>query len=238
MKIGKLVPWVAGLLVIVAAWLWLLGVRKPGAADQRTVKERLREFGAAASHRLAPHFEQAGVPYPPAGFDLVAFKQERRLELHAKDSHGHRRLIRSYPVLGASGSGGPKLREGDLQVPEGLYSIELLNPNSRFHVSMRLNYPNEDDIAQAHRDGRDPAGLGGDIMIHGGAASVGCIAIGDEAVEEIFVLAALTGHEKIRVLIVPWDLRFQSSGDLHRDAPSWTANLHERLRKALTDFPR
>lgn len=73
--------------------------------------------------------------------------------------------IKSYPILAASGSIGPKLRESDMQVPEGVYQIESLNPNSQFHLSLRVNYPNEFDREQARIDGR--AQLGGDIMIHG-----------------------------------------------------------------------
>ena len=69
-----------------------------------------------------------------------------------------------YPILAASGVLGPKLREGDKQVPEGIYGAEALNPNSKFHLSIRLNYPNTFDRRMAQSDGRTQ--LGGDIMIH------------------------------------------------------------------------
>ena len=75
--------------------------------------------------------------------------------------------------------------EGDKQVPEGFYRIELLNPNSRYHLSLRVNYPNADDIERAREDRRDLLNLGGDIMIHGGAESIGCIAIGNPAIEHL-----------------------------------------------------
>jgi murein L,D-transpeptidase YafK len=65
----------------------------------------------------------------------------------------------------ASGGLGPKLGAGDRQGPERIYAIESLNPNSLFHLSMRLNYPNEFDQMRAKQDGRSD--LGGDIMIHG-----------------------------------------------------------------------
>ena len=72
---------------------------------------------------------------------------------------------------------------------------------------MRVNYPNPADIEQAGRDGRDLSMLGGDIMIHGGAESIGCIAIGDPAVEELFVLVARTGLDNVQLIIAPCDLR-------------------------------
>jgi murein L,D-transpeptidase YafK len=132
---------------------------------------------------------------------------------------------------------GPKLREGDQQVPEGLYRIELLNPNSRYHLSLRVNYPNAADIEQARAEGRDLAGLGGDIMIHGGAESVGCLAIGDPAIEELFVLVAGTGLDKVRLLIAPWDFRKETEDALAGRAPSWVAELYGQLRHEMAHLP-
>ena len=113
--------------------------------------------------------EQAEVAMPPEQVTLLALKEEKRLEIYAADDSNGPRFVLSYPILAASGIRGPKLREGDKQVPEGFYRIELLNPNSRYHLSLRVNYPNPADIEQAGRDGRDLSMLGGDIMIHGGA---------------------------------------------------------------------
>ena len=76
-----------------------------------------------------------------------------------------------------SGRLGPKLKEGDRQVPEGLYRVESLNPNSRYHLSLRVNYPNEQDKSYGRLDGRN--NLGTDIMIHGKDCSIGCLAMGD-----------------------------------------------------------
>ena len=78
---------------------------------------------------------------------------------------------------------GPKLREGDRQVPEGVYTIANMNPNSISHLSLALSYPNDFDRARAAEDGRADNTLGGSIMIHGGSGSIGCMAVGDEAAE-------------------------------------------------------
>src|SRR5690606_33287906 len=107
------------------------------------------------------------------------------------DAHGAWVAVHQYPVLAASGQAGPKLREGDRQVPEGFYAIESLHPNSRFHLALRVNYPNQSDRQRAAEDGR--TNLGGDIMIHGSNASVGCLAMGDPAAEDLFVLVADVG---------------------------------------------
>lgn len=203
--------------------------------DRKSIGQRLDEFGSDARARLAPHFGKAGVPYPPRRITLIGLKEERLLQLYAPTSDGTSRFICSWPILGTSGTAGPKLREGDRQVPEGLYGIELLNPNSAFHVSLRIGYPNEFDRRQALKDHRRQ--LGGDIMIHGSTASVGCLAMGDPAAEEIFTLASDTGLKNIRVILAPVDFRLGKSIMLTTNLPPWTAELHAMIRKELQQFP-
>jgi hypothetical protein len=200
------------------------------------IDERIREFGAIVRGRLEPDFRRAGVPWPPAAVTLIGLKDERVLEVHAAGSNGRYRFIRSYPILAASGSAGPKLRQGDLQVPEGIYCIESLNPNSRFHLALRVNYPNAFDRAHAAAEIRTD--LGGDIMIHGGAASIGCLAMGDQVAEDLFVLAALTGLPNLKVILSPVDLRCRPVPPPVGDTPPWTTQLYKALGSALRRHPR
>jgi hypothetical protein len=199
-----------------------------------TVAERLAEFGAAARGRLRPFFETAGVPYPPSKVTLLGLKQERVLEVYAHPRRGSPRFVRSYPIRAASGSLGPKLRQGDQQVPEGLYRIELLNPNSRFHVSLRVSYPNAFDRRMALAEGRTR--LGADIMIHGNSVSIGCLAMGDAAAEELFSLAADAGIHNVDVVLAPVDLRHQPAPAAD-SLPGWTATLYSEIRAALVALP-
>lgn len=196
-----------------------------------TVSARVEEIGPGARARLLPLFKAAGVSYPPGRVVLAGLKEERRLELHAGPAGARPRFVRSYPILAASGGPGPKLREGDRQVPEGLYRIESLNPNSRFHVALRVGYPGPEDRRRAQEDGR--SNLGGDIMIHGGAASIGCLAMGDPAAEELFVLAADAGLDRIEVVLAPCDLRQKPPPAARDDLPSWTPALWGELAGSL-----
>ncbi|MCX6995996.1 MAG: L,D-transpeptidase family protein [Kiritimatiellaeota bacterium] len=201
---------------------------------EKTVDDRVAQFGSVVEKRLAPFFAAASVPYPPARVTLIGFKQERVVQLYAAGTNGLYRIIRSYPILAASGKLGPKLREGDAQVPEGLYRIESLNPNSRFHLSLRLNYPNEFDRAQAQAEGR--RNPGSDIMIHGNAVSIGCLAMGDSAAEELFVLAARTGLRRIAVILSPVDFRCREFKAERADAPPWLRPLYDRIKTELTKY--
>jgi len=173
--------------------------------------------------------------YPPKRVTLIVIKQEKRLEVWAEDDEGVPRHITDYPVCAISGDYGPKLRRGDKQVPEGVYSILYLNPNSKYHLSMKLNYPNSFDRTMAASDGRTD--LGGDIFIHGDCRSMGCIAMGDAAIEELYRLIGDTGPSNARVIIAPWDLR-KKYGEFAAASgmPGWTPVLYENIRASMSRY--
>ena len=203
--------------------------------ERESVRSRLRQYGAAVHERLCPAFEEARVSYPPASVLLVGLKQERVLDVYARGKGQDLVFICRYPVLGVSGAAGPKLREGDRQVPEGVYTLDELNPNSRFHLSLRVGYPNAFDRARAKEDGR--LGLGGDIMIHGGSSSAGCLAIGDKAVEELFVLVADCGLANARLVLSPVDFRERELPLSCWNLAAWTEELYDSIRLELADLP-
>ncbi len=156
------------------------------------------------------------------------------MEVYAAGADGAWRRVLEYPILAASGHAGPKLREGDMQVPEGVYRVESLNPNSMYHVALRVEYPSEEDRARAAEDGRTR--LGGDIMIHGGAASVGCLAMGDSGAEELFVLAADVGIERVAVVLCPVDFRVAEAEVGVEGMPAWIKPRYEALRERLNNL--
>lgn len=204
----------------------------------RTVEECLDLYSNSVKERLLPHFQKANVSYPPYQLAFVGLKQEKKLEVYAANKGQNLKWIMSYPILGASGHLGPKLQEGDCQVPEGLYQIEYLNPNSSYHLSMKISYPNAYDRARAAETNR--TNLGGDIMIHGSIFSVGCLAMGDQAAEDLFVLTALTranGSNRINVVLSPLDFRKQSDIPFDEEAPSWTPKLYQLIEKELKRYP-
>jgi hypothetical protein len=203
--------------------------------SQKTVADRLLEYGGLAHARLKPFFDAKQVAYPPARITLVGFKAEKILEVYAGSTDQSLRFIRSFPILAASGVAGPKLREGDQQVPEGIYPVEWLNPNSSYHLSFRIGYPNEFDREQARREGRTK--LGGDIMIHGDAVSIGCLAMGDEASEDLFVLAADAGISNITVILSPVDFRRGKELPASAKLPPWTGPLYQSIKARLNELP-
>jgi len=200
---------------------------------KKTVEDRVEQFGELVRKRLAPEFERIGTTYPPEELTIVGFKQEKVLEVWVSNPP---RLLKSYPILCASGTLGPKLKEGDRQVPEGLYRIESLNPNSLYHLSLRVNYPNQFDKAKGKIDARE--NLGGDIMIHGKNCSIGCLAMGDDAAEDLFVLAAETGIENISVILSPVDFRTTELSKGVPELPSWTQELYGLIKTELNKLKK
>ena len=193
--------------------------------SRHTVEERAAAI-AAAKPRIAELARTAG-----GRLDILVFKHERRVEVRAP---GWRAPL-SYPMTASSGTLGPKLREGDRQIPEGVYGIGYLHPNSAYHLALKVSYPNADDLARAAADGRDK--LGGNIMIHGKAASVGCVAVGDDAIEDFFLLAATVGKDNVRVVAAPYDLRAGRRPELEASPLPWYPGRLREIEAALQDAP-
>lgn len=128
------------------------------------------------------------------------FKEEAMLELWML-KHGRFAKLKTYPICAFSGNLGPKKKEGDMQAPEGFYHVtkEQMNPNSKYHLSFNLGYPNQYD--QSH--GR----TGSFLMVHGDCVSRGCYAMTDKGIEEIYSLmhgAFESGQKRVQVEAYPF----------------------------------
>lgn len=144
-------------------------------------------------------FAAAGVKWPPSQLLLRAFKRENRLELWAADkTTGPLTHVTTYEICYASGVIGPKRQEGDRQVPEGFYGIVWFKAKSDYHMAMQVSYPNTSDRVLGH-----PQHPGGEIMIHGDCVSVGCLAMSDERIEELWVIGRAVPRTAIDVHIFP-----------------------------------
>jgi murein L,D-transpeptidase YafK len=144
----------------------------------------LDAIGKARADDVKKLLSDVGLRSPVQSVYLRSFKEEKRIELWAGKAGESLVLVKTYPVCAASGTLGPKRKEGDLQVPEGLYEISEFNPGSNFHLSMKVSYPNASDRQRS--DVQRPGGL---IYLHGSCASIGCIAIEDGPIEEVYLIA-------------------------------------------------
>lgn len=144
------------------------------------------------------------------------YKQERELEIWARTGTGVYALLDTWPICTYSGELGPKLREGDGQAPEGIYRVgsSQLNPLSSYHLSFDLGYPNDFDRAHAR--------TGSYLMVHGSCVSIGCYAMTDAGIEEIYSLvAAALAHGQRHVQVHALPFRFDGEWQREHAASPW-----------------
>ena len=158
------------------------------------------------------------------------FKQEKILETWIQDQETKQyRPFKRYNICKHSGTLGPKLAEGDGQAPEGFYEIgaDQLNPWSQYHLSFNLGFPNAYDRARMR--------TGSNLMIHGGCESIGCYAITDDAMEEVYLMteAAIAAGHKVPVHIFPFRMTPKA---MHENADSLWQEEWQNLRIGYDAF--
>mgnify|MGYP001827524970 FL=1 len=184
------------LALAAAAW-FLVQPYLPGTADLETVRKN-------ATQRVEELLAVHGL-VPGAAIFIRIFKASSELEMWVEDGDGFA-LVKTYPICNYSGDLGPKLKQGDKQSPEGFYSVAAhqLNPNSSYHLSFNLGYPNRYD--------RSHGRTGDYLMVHGKCVSIGCYAMTDEGIEEIYLLAEAAlknGQRAFDVHIFPFRMTRQ-----------------------------
>lgn len=199
-----------------------------GARVQVPESDRSREVTARVGPKLAPRLAAAGLK-PGAPVFVRIFKQERLLELWIRSGEKYQ-LFHTWPVVAQSGTLGPKLAEGDRQAPEGFYFVPpgMLHPSSRFHLGFNLGYPNVFD--------RSHGRTGSFILVHGSDVSIGCFAMTDPGIEEIYTLveAALkAGQPFFRVHVFPFRM---TDANLKAHAKSPHLDFWKNLRTGYDWF--
>ena len=135
---------------------------------------------------LKKQFAAKGLPWSAKYLYIRSFKYDGQLEIWVKNERKDPfKLFKTYKVCAMAGTLGPKRMAGDYQVPEGFYYINEFNPNSNYHLSLGLNYPNQSDKILS-----DSVRPGGDIYIHGSCVTVGCIPLTDQFIDEVYILPA------------------------------------------------
>ena len=192
-------------------------------------------FLAGCSQVVPPHL----LPLPPEAKALLAqkgmredapifmriFKEENELEVWKAKDDGRFYHFKTYPICTWSGGLGPKFMEGDKQSPEGFYKVsaKLMNPKSQYHLSFNLGFPNAYDKAYNR--------TGTFLMVHGDCKSVGCYAMTDALIEEIYALAREAfagGQEAFDVQALPFRMTQANMKRFRRhDAYNFWRNLQQ-----------
>ena len=199
---------------------------------------KILQVNSKLEDTLRKQFAEKKMQWPPAELYIRSFKYDRQLEVWIKDNKKEPfKLFKTYKVCMQSGSMGPKRMEGDYQVPEGFYYINEFNPNSNYHLSLGLNYPNASDKILS-----DSLRPGSAIYIHGNCVSTGCIPINDQQIEEVYLMASYTktaGQDFIPVHVFPVKYNVRKSMDYLNDAAKQNQSLQQfavKLKEAFDYF--
>jgi murein L,D-transpeptidase YafK len=217
--------WLRGLLLLATM---LLAWKSMSQITDRVALARQHK-GAVVAKLL----KDAKLPNPCPSIFFRAFKMEGILEIWGSAKGGEYRLIQTYTVAKQSGIAGPKRQEGDGQVPEGVYTINRFNPKSSFYLSLGLDYPNASDLIRT----ANKEAPGSDIFIHGNSVSIGCLAMTDPIIEEIYLLALMGKAKGIPVHIFPARMKGPRYAEL-REANSAHLGFWDELQPIYLAFEK
>ena len=211
------------------AFLCLPAVLAVAGVDDVRETPRSRAVVEAQAGGLSKALEDEGLRLGAPVY-LRLTKEPAELTAYVANAEGVYEPFRSWPVCAYSGKLGPKLAEGDMQAPEGFYSVApgQMNASSDYHLAFNLGFPNTFDRAQGR--------TGSYLMVHGDCVSIGCYAMTDEAIEEIWTLmqaAMEEGQKSVPVHIYPFPM---TAANLQRHAGNENAAFWRSLAPAWEAF--
>lgn len=167
---------------------------------------------------------------PGAPLYLRVFKEEGVIEAWLQKGERFE-LFEVYPICVNSGALGPKQREGDRQAPEGFYEVGVkqLNPNSKYHLALNMGYPNAYDKALGR--------TGAHLMIHGACVSIGCYALSDANIDEVYTMAqAALEHGQTSVPVHAFPFRMTQDNLIRHKDSEWIDFWVNELRPGYETF--
>lgn len=212
------------LFTLFFVWFGFLAIAE---ANWIPASDRSREAEKKTRRRIESQLVEKGWRWGSAIF-LRVFKDESLFEVWMMKRGGQFELYKSFPICRFSGGLGPKLKTGDGKTPEGFYSLRSgsFNPNSSYHLSMNIGFPNKYDKYHGR--------TGKYLMIHGDCVSIGCLAMTDDGIEEIYSLveaAVAAGQKEVPLHIFPFRLdRFTLLRYLRFDSFSFWRELRDGYR--------
>lgn len=196
-------------VLLVAGCSQFVGDNRHNVPLNKAVVDRLAEIGSSPAEPMM----------------IRVFKQSSELEVWKRTNSGRYALLKTYPICKWSGALGPKIQEGDYQSPEGFYDVTpaLMNPKSAYWLSFNVGFPNKFDQAWGR--------TGTNLMVHGDCKSVGCFAMTDEGIKELYALVRESfrgGNRSVQLQLLPFRMNDTNmaahASSLH--APFW-ANLKQ-----------
>ena len=205
--------------------------------DEQLVYSRVRDAYKSKKDTIEAQLTALGLSRSNFQVMVKAYKYEEKVRVFVKSKTAKKWMIyQTLSICSNSGTLGPKRMQGDMQVPEGYYSINHFNPYSNFHLSLGISYPNKSDKMKSTAKDK-----GGAIYMHGNCVTIGCIPIQDEPIKEIYILCVLAktaGQVNIPINIFPFDYTEEKWAVAKIKFPEHTdfwANIFEGEKKFQVD---
>jgi len=210
---------------------------EPDFIQEQKKYERVKAAFAEKGELVSNTLKRATIDEEQLNIVIVAYKQEQQLFIYAKNKSDkqYKQLV-GYRICASSGVLGPKRRQGDGQVPEGFYHINMFNPVSNYYLSLGVSYPNAADKKKTKA--ADPGGL---IFIHGNCVTIGCLPMTDDKIKEIYLYALKakqSGQNQIPVYIFPFkmtDENMKQLSAIHKENPT-LLNFWKNIRTGYNKF--
>ena len=213
--LGRSLPIVGAILLamVLTACSQFVGDNRQNVPLPQALTQRMAEIGTS----------------PGDGMVIRVFKQTSELEVWKRTRSGQYALLKTYPICKWSGTIGPKIQEGDYQSPEGFYELTpgLMNPKSAYWLSFNVGFPNKFDQAWGR--------TGSNLMVHGDCKSVGCFAMTDAGIKEIYALVRESfrgGNRSVQLQLLPFRM---TEANMATNATSPHAAFWRNLKQG-TDF--
>jgi murein L,D-transpeptidase YafK len=220
-------------LLLVMLFGSLMAQRADSFKESQMKHRRVKNAYQQRYSSLKEQLKQKG--FQDGTFDVLirVFKKEQEMEIWLKaETKTNFVFFKTYSICSSSGVLGPKRKQGDGQVPEGFYEISHFNPNSSYHLSLKVNYPNASDLKKASTN------PGGDIMIHGECVTIGCVPIQNIPIEELYVLCVESknkGHI-IKAHFFPFRFNSKNSEALTSEYPATLNEFWKPLKEVYSYF--
>ena len=201
-------------------FLWVMLIAHLSAKAQYLALQKTHERVTTAIDNkeafIANKLLEKDIPLKELNILIVAYKYEKELEIFVKKkTETTYKSFGTYWICKKSGKLGPKRKYRDGQVPEGFYYVDRFNPESSYHLSFGINYPNLSDKIKS-----TSTNLGGNIFIHGSCVTIGCLPMTDDKIEEIYVCAIHAknnGQEEIPVYLFPFKMTDKNFNQVKKD---------------------
>jgi murein L,D-transpeptidase YafK len=202
--------------------------------NSKLVDDQVAKLGPTAHRRLSAIFRSKSLEYPPDKLALVALINPKQIQIYVANGGRPYKFVHSYNIEAPNTDNDPKSKFSDSRDIAGIYHVTSLEPSRRWHLGLKIAYPNKFDLSHAKGMKSEPGEL---LLIHGAKPVASSLMVADQDSEDLFILAYDTKDRDIPVVVSPIDLRVTALPAPTAHDPPWLPELYAKIKTALSEYP-